>query len=248
MAFLDVTKVFDCVSHVTLQRSLKGLGVPSPIVAYVANMYEHMTTVLKVGGRRSGPIQCNRGIRQGDPLSSFLFNSIMDEVLSYLSPAMGFTLADEVMVRCLAFADDLVLVTSTVDGLQEQTERIKYALGLGGLSLNPAKCATLRIDIDSGAKRGIVNPTEFLTLDGTQVKALNIIDTYKYLGIQAGPKRLRRTCSESLRTALDRLTRAPLNPQQRNYMLRCHLLPDVYHSLVLGEIRAGSLEQLDRTV
>ena len=31
-------------------------------------------------------------------------------------------------------------------------------------------------------------------------------------------------------------------------MLRCHLLPDVYHSLVLGEIRAGSLEQLDRTV
>src|SRR6218665_1776458 len=141
MAFLDVTKVFDCVSHVTLQRSLKGLGVPSPIVAYVANMYEHMTTVLKVGGRRSGPIQCNRGIWQGDPLSSFLFNSIMDEVLSYLSPAMGFTLADEVMVRCLAFADDLVLVTSTVDGLQEQTERIKYALGLGGLSLNPAKCA-----------------------------------------------------------------------------------------------------------
>src|SRR6218665_1673497 len=203
MAFLDVTKVFDCVSHVTLQRSLKGLGVPSPIVAYVANMYEHMTTVLKVGGRRSGPIQCNRGIRQGDPLSSFLFNSIMDEVLSYLSPAMGFTLADEVMVRCLAFADDLVLVTSTVDGLQEQTERIKYALGLGGLSLNPAKCATLRIGIDGGAKRWIANPTEFLALDGTNVKALNIVDTYRYLGIQAGP------CGESLRTALDRLTRAP---------------------------------------
>src|SRR6218665_2132420 len=80
MAFLDVTKVFDCVSHVTLQRSLKGLGVPSPIVAYVANMYEHMTTVLKVGGRRSGPIQCNRGIRQGDPLSSFLFNPLVPSV------------------------------------------------------------------------------------------------------------------------------------------------------------------------
>ena len=161
---------------------------------------------------------------------------------------MGFSLADDVIVQCLAFADDLVLVTSTVDGLREQTERIKYALGLAGLRLNPAKCATLRIDIDGGAKRWIANPTEFLTVDGSNVKALNIVDTYRYLGIQAGPKGLRRTCGESLRTALDRLTRAPLKPQQRMYMLRCHLLPGLYHSLVLGEITAGSLEQLDRTV
>lgn len=117
-----------------------------------------------------------------------------------------------------------MLVTSTADGLQEQTERIKYALGLGGLRLNPAKCATLRIDIDSGAKHWIANPTEFVTLDESQVKALNIIETHKYLGVQAGPRGLRRASSDALTTAFDRLTRAPLKPQQRIYNLHVALL------------------------
>lgn len=71
--------------------------------------------------------------------------------------------------QCLAFADDLVLATSMANGLQELTERIKYALGLGGLQLNPVKCATLRIDNDGGAKRWVANPTEFLTLEGSVV-------------------------------------------------------------------------------
>lgn len=93
LAFLDVAnKAFDCVTHATLERSLKGIGVPTPIIGYVSNMYANTITVLKVGGRRSDPIQCKRGVRQGDPLSSFLFNSIMDEVLSNLNPAMGFSL------------------------------------------------------------------------------------------------------------------------------------------------------------
>ena len=150
LAFLDVAKAFDCVSHETLARSLKRLGVPSPLVQYIARMYANTSTVLKVGGRRSGPIRCGRGVRQGDPLSAILFNCVMDEVLSELSPAIGYFLNKEVMVRCLAFADDLVLIASTAEGLREQVTRVQRALALGGLRLNSAKCASLQIDIDGG--------------------------------------------------------------------------------------------------
>lgn len=76
LAFLDVAKAFDCVTHATLERSLKGIGVPTPIIGYVSNMYANTITVLKVGGRRSDPIQCKRGVRQGDPtvILSFQFD------------------------------------------------------------------------------------------------------------------------------------------------------------------------------
>src|SRR6218665_2855990 len=40
----------------------------------------------------------------------------------------------------------------------------------------------------------------------------------------------------------------PLKPQQSMFLLRCHLLPKMYHGLVLREMKAKSLEQLDRQV
>ena len=57
----------------------------------------------------------------------------MDEVLSQLNPAIGYFLNKEVMVRCLAFADDLVLIASTAAGLREQVTKVQRALALGGL-------------------------------------------------------------------------------------------------------------------
>lgn len=248
LAFLDVAKAFDCVSHETLARSLRRLGVPAPLVDYVRTMYANTITTLKVGGKRSAPIKCGRGVRQGDPLSAILFNCVMDEVLAALNPAIGFFINKDQIVRCMAFADDLVLIASSAEGLREQVQRVDDALHLGGLSLNPTKCASLRIDIDGKAKRWVVNPSSFLTIGDDSVEALSVVQTYKYLGLQVGPLGVRRSHADLLRVGLERLTRAPLKPQQRMFLLRCHLLPKLYHGLVLGEITAGSLEQLDRSV
>jgi len=99
----------------------------------------------------------------------------MDEVLSELNPAIGYFLNKEVMVRCLAFADDLVLIASSVDGLREQVDRVRNAISLGGLRLNPAKSASLRIDIDGKAKPWVVNPSPILTIDGESVRLLSIV-------------------------------------------------------------------------
>ena len=54
----------------------------------------------------------------------------------------------------MAFADDLVLIASSTEGLREQVRKLNEALHLRGLSLNPAKCVTLRIDIDGSHWEG----------------------------------------------------------------------------------------------
>src|SRR6218665_1130437 len=92
----------------------------------------------------------------------------------------------------MAFADDLVMIAPSAEGLREQVRKVNEALHLSGLSLNPAKCATLRIDIDGRAKRWVVNPSPWLTVDGKEVKSLDVVQTYKYLGLQAGPYGMRR--------------------------------------------------------
>src|SRR6218665_686543 len=248
LAFVDVAKAFDSVSHDTLRRALRRLGVPEPLVDYVGYMYGHSSTVLVVNGRRSAPIVCGRGVRQGDPLSAILFNCVMDEVIAGLSKSIGFELSPDSVVRCLAFADDLVLVASTADGLRDQMARVIRGLHDGGLLINPAKCATLRIDVDGAAKRWVINSRSFLTLEDKEIDAIDIVGAYKYLGLQAGPKGLRKAYGSFLTEKLDFLSHAPLKPQQRMYLLRCHLLPKTFHGLVLGETNSSALEQYDRMV
>lgn len=135
----------------------------------------------------------------------------------------------------MAFADDVILISSTSDGLNEQVEMFSSRLVMCGLKLNPQKCASLRIDIDGNARRWVVNPQSTIAVNGTYITALGVDDTYKYLGLQAGPLGLRKSYSELLRTSLDRITRAALKPQQRVYLVRCHLLPKLYHGLVLDD-------------
>ena len=57
-------------------------------------------------------------------------------------------------------------------------------LGAGGLDLNPAKCATLSIEIDGKAKRWVVNPNARFTIGDRMIKALSAEESYKYLGMQ----------------------------------------------------------------
>ena len=51
-----------------------------------------------------------------------------------------------------------------------------------------------------------------------------------------------------LNDGLVKLTRAPLKPQQRLYILRVHLIPKLYHELILGGIETTKslLSRLDK--
>ena len=53
---------------------------------------------------------------------------------------------DSERLSCLAFADDLILLASMPQGLQNQFTRVELALSRCGLSLNVGKSATLRLD------------------------------------------------------------------------------------------------------
>ena len=70
-------------------------------------MYANISTVLKIGSRRHDPIQCGRGVHQGDTLSAILFNCVMDEVLVALNPAIGYFVSKDLVAQCMTFADDL---------------------------------------------------------------------------------------------------------------------------------------------
>lgn len=144
-------------------------------------------------------------------------------------------LEDGTLISYMTFSDDMILISSTATGLNEQVDAFSSKLAMCGLKLNPQKGVSLQTDTDGNARRWVLNPQSTIVVNGTTITGLGIDDTYKYLCLQAGPLGLRKSYGEFIRIFLDRITRVPLKPQQRVFLMRCHLLPKMYHGLVLGE-------------
>jgi len=113
-----------------------------------------------------------------------MFNCVIDEVLCAFVTGTGYTITGRMKINCMAFADDLITISSTIMGQQRLLDKVSGELNLGGLALNPAKCATLNIAIDGEAKRWLVDARSRLVLDGEPLTQLSILDTYKYMGLQ----------------------------------------------------------------
>lgn len=248
LAFVDVRKAFDSVSHETIVSAAERVGVPPRCLGYLTSCYTGLRTTLRVGKERSEEISVGRGVRQGDPLSPLLFNAVIDWAVGSLPQAKGVQYGNQ-MITCLAFADDIVLIAEHAEELKGLLQGLVAQFGLAGLSINATKSATLRLHGDRQTKLSRVNPRSFASVDGTLIPALSLDDTYKYLGIRIAPNGDVKPQMQSIvEKGLANLTRAPLKPQQRQYLLGKHLVPKLFHEISLHTHDQKELKKVDRTI
>ena len=254
IAFVDVKKAFDSVSHQSIILAAK-LGAPPALLLYLAKLYSDAWTTIRAGGERGEAIRSGRGVRQGDPMSPHLFNAVIDWVIQDLEPNIGALIGDG-RTNVSAFADDLVLIAATPLGLHTLLESLDRALGLVGLEISAGpngKSASLQIDIEGKAKRWVVNPHPSLKLarlpaDAGLIPATSITQAQKYLGVEISAGAIRAKTANKLQRGLSHLSAAPLKPQQRLYILKHHLLPAFYHELVLTPCPDRYMNWLDRSI
>lgn len=248
VATVDVSKAFDTVAHEAIHRALEELGLPPGFLQYIRNTYARATTTLKLQDRVTAPIHLGRGVKQGDPLSPLLFNLVVDRALGVLSEEVGYTL-EGVRVNALAYADDIVLMSSTPRGLQENLKRIEYALERSGLAVNQRKSGVLSMMASGRDKKvKIVADAEF-RLQGGILPQRSVLDVWSYLGnTYNGAKDNVADVTGTFRECLAKITKAPLKPQQRLQLLRVCLLPRFYHQWVVGVTTSKTLKAIDTQV
>ena len=144
LAVFDFAKAFDSVSHEVLLRTLDARRTDPVLARYLRNLLAASTTRLYAKGQYSREIRCNRGVRQGDPLSGALFNCAMDHALGSLPERVGYWM-DGVRRNALAYADDIVLMASSRPGLQTMIDRFCAETTRCGLNLNVDKCFTVSV-------------------------------------------------------------------------------------------------------
>ena len=210
MCFMDMRKAFDSVSHHTIRNVLQSAGAPPPFVEYIGNLYSEFQTQIAVNRRVSSPINVNRGVKQGDPLSCFLFNLVVDRCLRKLDPLLGIELSSDVRVTHLAFADDIVLLSEKPALLQRLVNQFTAEASSVGLEANAEKCASMDIRVHKRkvGRRWVVHPRPSVRILGHDIRPLSAAGAYKYLGVNVTARRRddvaqqRKCCWEQLKAGL----------------------------------------------
>lgn len=246
MASLDIAKVFDSVSHAAIEKTLSVMSLPQPMISYIKSVYQRSTTVLSCGGWTSDQVRPTCGVKQGDPMSPVIFNMVIDRLLTRLPEEVGVRCGD-VTVNAAAFADDMLLFASTPMGLQKMLDLAVDYLNGCALMVNAGKCMTVALRNVPHEKKTVVDKNTVFVCEGRTLSALKRSDEWRYLGVPFSPEgRLKLKVVAELRDSLEKLSRAPLKPQQRLFALRTMVIPGLYHKLELGDININTLRKSDK--
>lgn len=136
-ASLDLQKVFDSVSHHALFTALVEGGAHDSYVCAVRDLYSAQFTTFSYNGTSDGVrVFVERGIKQGDPLSPFLFNMTLDPLLNSLNSSGFGVHLSQPCIAAMAYADDLVLMASTYSELIRNLEVAQKHFKNMGLKTN----------------------------------------------------------------------------------------------------------------
>eukprot|EP00959_Pyramimonas_sp_CCMP1952_P031117 652524-Pyramimonas_sp.AAC.1 len=75
-AAIDFKKAFDCVDHDKLWKTLRQQHIPDNYIDFLQRLYDDQTATVRTD-TNSRSFSLQRGVKQEDPLSSFLFDALL---------------------------------------------------------------------------------------------------------------------------------------------------------------------------
>ncbi|KAK9057748.1 hypothetical protein SSX86_022586 [Deinandra increscens subsp. villosa] len=205
---IDFEKAFDTVDWDFLDSMLEQMEFPRRWRSWVRGCLGATRTSVLVNGSPTWEFKCERGVRQGDPLSPFLFLIAMEGLHWMMERAClgnifrGIHLPNGgPCISHLLFADDALVMGQWGDDNIANLVQILRIFGLvSGLNINIKKCALFGLNVDSEAvsdKAGLFRCDKGIL-------------PFKYLGLLVGANMNRISSWEDATKAIqDRLSSEP---------------------------------------
>ena len=113
-----------------LFHKLNNNGINGPFLSILKRIHSNSACAVNIGNKHTQFFQCTKGLRQGCPLSPNSFNIYVNDLFSRLLNANSDHLSlNQIPVSALMYADDLVILSTTQEGLRKCLDELyKYCI------------------------------------------------------------------------------------------------------------------------
>ena len=170
ICMVDFSKAFDLVNRNILFFKLIKAGFHGKVIDTLHSLYRKTVFRVKCKGLLGPPIRDNYGVNQGGNASPMLFRHYMVDLGDYLTKHYGLCIGDDTIVHLL-WADDLVLISDSENGLQKQLNGLLSFCANNCMIINELKTKAMVFRAHSGPPNIHINGHPIQT-----------VSQYKYLG------------------------------------------------------------------
>ena len=139
--FIDYTKVFDCVDHNKLWKTLKEMGIPDHLTCLLRNLYAGQEATVRTGHGTTDWFQIRKGVYQGCILSPGLFNLYAEYIMrnARLEETQAEIKNAGRNINNFTYAGDTNLMAKSEEELKSLLMKVKEESEKAGLKLNSQK-------------------------------------------------------------------------------------------------------------
>ena len=155
----DFEKAFDSIDHSFLLSALKCFGFDDEFIQWVRTLLNNAESCEINNGHSTGYFLLERGTRQGDPLSAYLFILVLEILFIQIrnNREIHAIEIDDVTIKLSAYADDTYFFTLDSQSLQIILKVCENFSAYSTLKLNVEKSQACWI---GSAKGGISKPAD----------------------------------------------------------------------------------------
>ena len=151
---IDIEKAFDSVNLHFLIAILEKIGFGTEFIEWIKVLLNNQESCVINGGKTLKYFKLERGTRQGDPISAYLFIIVLEVVFRIIketSNIEGFEIFQKKFIYT-AYADDTTFFLKNTESVINLLEIFKHFSHFSGLKPNKSKCEIAGIGVLKGVK------------------------------------------------------------------------------------------------
>ena len=183
-ATVDFMKAFDSITHKSIWKALKSCNIEHDYISFLKKIFRDQKASVQTD-EESYIFDIRKGTKQGDPLCTLLFNTVLQYSLKneiqrwQKRKGMGIYLSDHDhdCLTNLRFADDVLLFATSKEQLRKMLYEFKKVTDKVGLRIHPGKTKIL-------SNQSIINSDtkKELEIEDMKIEILTRSECVKHLG------------------------------------------------------------------